>query len=409
MLASYGKKFFEKFIAMFVILSLVVLNFAGCGSTQDEWVKRCGKDEIKFSQFLLLTTLKVKDVETAVKRSDPNIEEFTFEDMKEGLIYGNLSLQHLKDLVEEELNNWLVIKEAARRLGVSFTDQQLKSLKKAGYEQYKSCCDVYQGHKIGISLQDCFDLIRQQGLEYKVGQEIFGEGKFAEVKDKDINDFLNNRANVVKYKAIYLPESLEGAHVEKEVQKGKNKVKEKTNELKIKKHFNVNRTKDLVQLLFNKIKNGEKSFDEIEKQLTEVFKESGLTTKEDVRFFDDRYDDELKNSYDLEGRKFEKNIKNTLKDMGKDNICRVVEGKEQFCILKTLPMDENVEEQKKEKVKDILQDRAKQKYLDKVRDDIKKKIETNNSKFKQSIVDKQVKKVYRYRREQSQFPTMGGI
>ena len=403
MLVSYKKKFFEKFMSVLVLICLILANFVGCGAEGKEWVKKYKNDSITFSQLLLITTLKVKTVEAKVKKSTEVFDNLTFEDMKESNIKGTPALEYLKKLVEEDLTNILVRNEAARRLKIKFKEQERKALDNNGYMQFKSFCDSYNAHKIGISLEDCIKLAYWQGIEYKIGEAIYGEGKFGEIKEEKIKGYLNDKDNVVKYKLLSFPKSLQQEKVEKEVKKGDKKEIQQTNELKIKKHFKVEKTKDLVDLMFKRIKKGEKSFEDVEKELSEIFKKNSVTLKDDLKFFDDLYDDDLKNVYDDGKLKTEKKIKKNLKEMKKDNLCRLIEDEKQFYILKTIPMDENVDDAKKEKVKKILQEKVKENYIKKIEKEIKKKIETNDSNLTQSMINKQVKKVYRNKKEKDDF------
>ncbi len=414
--------FFKKIISFFCLMSLVIINFSGCSVKADEWVKRFGDEEITFSEFLLLVSLKVNDVETEVKKQLKTYDSVTFETIKETEINGVYAFDYLKDLVDKEMNKILAYRWAAKQLKISLNDQEKKALQKDGYNHYKSFNESFKAYKLGISLKACENFILWRALEYKVGEAILQKGKVGEVKPEDIKKFAKSKNTFAKYEMLKVPKNLRDLKIEdpnkkkEDEKKDQNKnedekkkeeeKKQEEDQQKIKKHFGVQTGKELADKLLKKANDEKKSLADVDKEIKEGLKGLQNThVSEEIEYVDIRPNEEKE--YKTKGEtELKKKIKEEIKTMNVNSVAKIIETPSEMLIIKLKDVDDEVIQKEENKIKGILQSRNKEKYINDIQKKHEKEIETNDGCMKVSIIEKQFKEVHKNKIKMSNFPAL---
>lgn len=387
------RNFFKKTIFMLFLFCSFIFCFTGCLNNSKDWVKKIGDEKISFSNFLLLTTVKINDVEKDVRQELKTYDEINFEDFKDATVNGTSATEDLKSKVDKEIKKILINMVAAKKLNVKYTQKELNSLQKQAYDQYKYFNEGFKAYKIGISLKDCEDYVKITNLEQKIGQELFGKGKPKEIKKEQILSYAKDKTKVLPYSTLTLPKSLEKAKVYDE------EKKEQTDELFLKKHFGVEKIEDLADKF---LKEGKK-LQEIEKEFGENSKKEELKVTGGVEFLEKEQKDDL-----FLGKKDDKERKELIKALKEDKeevpfkILKKQDGSLQ--LVKLLNLKDEETEPLQEQIKEILESKAKKDYIKSIEKAFVSKIETNEDSFNNSVVEKQVKKYYKNKTRKHQVP-----
>lgn len=399
MQVSFKKKNFKKIILALLCNLLIVFNLVSCGWNGEDCVKKLGDEEINFSEFLLLTSLKAVSSRGSIK-GDFAYDDFSFEVFKEGEIDGGAALEYIKNQVSDEMEEILIKRMAAKKLNVSLTEQEKEGIKKNGYERFKSLNSSFKASKIGISLKDCENLVLWDLLENKIGEQLYGKGKPGEIKEEDVMKFLKDKKNVMRFKFLKIPKELKKEE-NKEESKDK-KDKEESIQEKLEKKFSVKNSKELAENMLKKINGKKKSLEDVKKELQDGLGKDIASLEEKVSYLNEKDEQSFNPDEDY---KFNEGVKKFLKEMEeKKEKKKIFETDTHIYIIETLEMDDETGKKEKEKAKGIKEKEAREDFLKKIRKEFKEKIETEESKFNISVVSKQIKKVCENKVKVSQFP-----
>ena len=148
-----NKNSFKKIILALLCNLLIVFNLVSCGWDGVDCVKKLGDEEINFSEFLLLTSLKTVSAKSKTK-GELSFEDINFETFKESEIEGSPALDYVKNQVNDEMEEILVKREAAKKLNVILTDQEKDTIKKNGYSKYKEINNSFKSSKNEIYIKN---------------------------------------------------------------------------------------------------------------------------------------------------------------------------------------------------------------------------------------------------------------
>ncbi len=394
----FSKSLLKKLISIVLINIAIVFNLASCGWNGEEYVKKIEGEEISFSEFLLLTSLQAVSAENNLKVGD-DYGGFDFESFREGEIEGSPALDYIKDKVNDEMEEILVKRVAAKKLNVTLNKEEEETVKKNGYDKFKNLNSSFKAGKIGISLKDCENFVLWEMLEKKIGEELYGKGKPGEIKEEAVKNYAKDKKNVRRFKFLKIKK--ESKKEENKKEENKEKEKEESFEEKLQKKFSVKTSKELAENMLKKINENKKSLEDIQKELKEGLGEGTVSLEEKISYLNEK--DEENYNFN-EDANFNKDIKKFLKEMDeKKESKKIFETQTHAFIIETIDMDDDSIKNENQKIIGILQNQAQDEFLKKVKEEIKDKIDTN-----EHIVDassaKQIKKVCENKVSASQFP-----
>ena len=125
----FNKSLLKRLISIVFINIAIVFNLTSCGWNGEEYVKKIEGEEISFSEFLLLTSLQAVSAENNLKVGD-DYGGFDFESFREGEIEGSPALDYIKDKVNDEMEEILVKRVAAKKLNVTLNKEEEETVKK---------------------------------------------------------------------------------------------------------------------------------------------------------------------------------------------------------------------------------------------------------------------------------------
>lgn len=383
------------------------------GPKEDVVVKSLDDFEANFSDFLLDTALKVNEVERKIKKNFG--DEVTFEDLKETPINGISALEFIKDSVSGNLNRNLFVRDAAKKLNIVLTPEEMNGIKSQAYQTFKNLNVSFNAKDIGISLDSCCRAYEINMLEQKISEELFGEGKSKEIKEDEIKKFAEDKDKFARYQIIKLPEFLENVKVkdckedvlnkkDEEKKDEKKKDEEKKDEkdgeeLVIEKSFGVKTVKELRDKIFDEIKSKKKTWEDIVDELKKAFKSNIYIPKEqNMYLYDEEEDEESRANKDPEM----KNLKDNMKTMNGEDV-RKIDYEEEISLIRKYSIDEKILEKEKESIKTKLEGDIKKQFFEEIEKENIDKIQTNEDILTLDNVKKQVKKVYKYKKKEESF------
>lgn len=411
-------------IVSFVVLLAGILTFIFVKGQKDsnDWVISSNGKQISFSEYLLLISTSVEEVEKKIQKPKYGMaSKMSCEDFKDADVDGTPSIQYLNDVVTDKMKKILVKEIAAEKLHVTLSEEEKKQLYQTATKYFKTYNNQFKAYDIGISFEDCLRYSYWELLDKKLADFLYGPGKPQEVTEKEIEDYSQNKEKVAREQMLKLPKQLLTLKEKKEEKKQQdkeenNEEEDEKKELLIKKHYKVEKLKDLAEIFSKKVNKENLTLEDVKNEIVEVFGNvmEGEVLTDEIKTLkvDEKEEQEMdgfggENKKDLDEKKAKEFAAMKVGD------CKVLELGEDVYIIKRGEVDEEAIKKGSPTVKGYIQEEKMENFLKPIREDVfSENTEVNDFNLNLKNSEKQIKKFFKNRQQEgnnSPFPAFPGF
>ncbi len=417
-------------IVSFVVLLAGILTFIFVKGQKDsnDWVISSNGKQISFSEYLLLISTSVEEVEKKIQKPKYGMaSKMSCEDFKDADVDGTPSIQYLNDVVTDKMKKILVKEIAAEKLHVALSEEEKKQLYQTATKYFKTYNNQFKAYDIGISFEDCLRYSYWELLDKKLADFLYGPGKPQEVTEKEIEDYSQNKEKVAREQMLKLPKQLLTLKEKKEEKKEQDdkkdneeeeekKKEDEKKELLIKKHYKVEKLKDLAEIFSKKVNKENLTLEDVKNEIVEVFGNvlEGEVLRDEITTLqvDENKEQEMdgfggENKKELDEKKAKEFAAMKVGD------CKVLELGEDVYIIKREEVDEEAIKKGSPTVKGYIQEEKMENFLKPIREDVfSENTEVNDFNLNLKNSEKQIKKFFKNRQQEgnnSPFPAFPGF